>query len=195
MDNSVSDSGAFLTHLHGGTTNKDTDCGSPFLRLPAELRNMIYEHTFNNETILVRQKDDDEEPHHPARTRTYQPIIALLFTCRQTRKESSAIFDDRVIFDLTSCYNFTMAEFDLGSDKCRVIKSIQINSRDAKRLVLRLQSEGPPRVSYHHSFPSLQCVFIRHSPIFGLLSVSHELVVRAMGIFFGNEKLGVRFIA
>jgi hypothetical protein len=166
------------------------------LRLPAELRIIIYEYTFVNETVHVQPKSSDQYLYllRLRGGQKHQPAISLLMTCNLIRREARPIFNDRVTFDLTPYYNCMAAVYELGPDVCQFIKAIQIEPRLAKRIATGLQLGFPPVEGYRHLLPSLQRVYIKHSPLFGLLVVSHDLAIRAVRLYFGNDDLEVRFV-
>ncbi|KAK1908430.1 hypothetical protein P3342_009279 [Pyrenophora teres f. teres] len=182
---------------HGLTINGDDESVSSLLRLPAELRVMIYEYTFANEIVHVQPKSTDPiadlyTPRIPGAQR-YQSVISLLMTCRLIRKEASSIFNGLVTFDLTHYYNCMAAAYELGPDMCQTITSIKVEPRLAKRLAVGIQSGASPNTNYQHLLPSLHRVYIQDSPIFGFFLVSHDLAIRALRLYFGHDRLEVQF--
>ncbi|EDU47137.1 predicted protein [Pyrenophora tritici-repentis Pt-1C-BFP] len=106
---SRSESVATQSGDQGLTINREDGYISPLLRLPAELRIMIYEYAFANEIVHVQPKSTDPiadlyTPRTPG-AQKYQSVISLLMTCRTIRKEASSIFNGLVTFDLTHYYN------------------------------------------------------------------------------------------
>ncbi|KAF2833556.1 hypothetical protein CC86DRAFT_11628 [Ophiobolus disseminans] len=79
------------------TQRNATSC--PFLRLPAELRNHIYQAAFQGATSTIKErwKEDSqfEEDHH-------QAACSLVFTCRQIRHEALPALYALSIFDIST---------------------------------------------------------------------------------------------
>ncbi|KAI1533183.1 hypothetical protein PtrSN002B_010408, partial [Pyrenophora tritici-repentis] len=126
---SRSESVATQSGDQGLTINREDGYISPLLRLPAELRIMIYEYAFANEIVHVQPKSTDPiadlyTPRTPG-AQKYQSVISLLMTCRTIRKEASSIFNGLVTFDLTHYYNCMAAAYELGPDMCQTITSIK----------------------------------------------------------------------
>ena len=178
-------------------SDQSTPYTPPFLRLPAEIRVMIYEHAFINETIHVQPKSTDLLGSTYLLRRNgipkHQQIISLLMTCRHIREEATPTFNELVTFDLTLYYNCMAAAYELGPGICQAIKAIKVEPRLAKRLAIGLQQGAPSSTNYRHLLPSLQQVHIEQTSIFGLLSMSPDLAVRALRLYFGNSNLEVIF--
>lgn len=167
------------------------------MHLPAEIRVMIYEYTFANQTVHIHPKAADPvgnlyllRRHGP---RKYQPVASLLMTCRLIRNEAAPTFNALVIFDLTPYYNCMAAAYELGPDMCQTIKAIRVEPRLAKTLFAGLKQGLTPNTHYQHLLPSLQHVYIQDGPLFGVLALSHGLAVRALRHYFGHEDLQVHF--
>lgn len=71
---------------------------SPFVRLPAELRNRIYEFTFHDTTVKVHER---RKHHGQLHRKKYQQSCGIIFVCRQIRHEALPILYDASTFDLT----------------------------------------------------------------------------------------------
>ncbi|EMD97791.1 hypothetical protein COCHEDRAFT_31143 [Bipolaris maydis C5] len=174
--------------------SSNTIPASSLLSLPAELRLLIYEHTFTHQTIHVHPKSYSSlglnSPLHPYGARKYQSVIALLLACKTTRKEATPTFNALVTFDLTPYYNCMAAAYELGPDICRSIRSICVDPRLAKRLAVGMQQGGVKETGYRDLLPALRYVYVSDSSVvFGVLAVSHDLAVRALRVYFGWEGL------
>ena len=81
-----------------GGTNEDEE-QSPLMRLPAELRNQIYEHLAWNTTLILSPVSPKKRP----------PPVGLLLACRQTRAEYRDILMTNAAFMLiVANYNFSV---------------------------------------------------------------------------------------
>jgi hypothetical protein len=90
------------------STEKD-QITSPLLRLPAELRNIIWNYTFSNETLNVAASIYDRPPllgappsviARPAPN--VRGVRALIYTCQQVHYEASSLIFSNCIVDITA---------------------------------------------------------------------------------------------
>jgi hypothetical protein len=87
-----------------------------------------------------------------------------------------------------------VAVYELGLDVSLFIKAIQIKPRLPENLARQIHLANPASESHRHLLPSLQRVFMKHTPLFGLLVMSHGTAVRAVRLYLGNEDLEVHFL-
>ncbi|XP_014557013.1 hypothetical protein COCVIDRAFT_37539 [Bipolaris victoriae FI3] len=177
---------------------RNIDPAPSLLSLPAELRLIIYEHTFTHQTIHVRPKSysslGTEPPLQSHSAQKYRSVISLLLTCKTTRKEATPTFNALVTFDLTAYYDCMAAVYELGPDICRGIKSIRVDSRLAKRLAAGTQQGRVKETGYRDLLPALRHVYVSDNiVVFGVLAISHDLAIRALRVYFGWEGLEVHF--
>jgi hypothetical protein len=100
---------------------------SPLLRLPAELRNTIYEFAFRTNTVTVPRyiPIDTMRPSDKSRWQPKGPA-ALLLVSRQIRYESSVLFYQLSTFNLSICFIANDLRTMIGSDNSSHVKSIRI---------------------------------------------------------------------
>ena len=72
---------------------------SRFIRLPAELRNRIYQFTFHDTTVKAYER---KKHHKQLHSKKYQPSCGLIFVCRQIRHEVLGSFYAASTFDFTN---------------------------------------------------------------------------------------------
>lgn len=107
---------------------------SPFLRLPAELRNKIYQYAFQNNTVLVVPERSDE--HQLEHRRELRGPMALWICCRQVYHEAMPLYMSLSTFDLEYCTvpeQFSMQL--LNQERSRMVTSIKISPYFAVKLV------------------------------------------------------------
>ncbi|KAF1839216.1 hypothetical protein BDW02DRAFT_626487 [Decorospora gaudefroyi] len=179
----------------GATTDRHDVFIPPLFRLPAELRIMIYEYTFADGTVHVQPKSTDTDLYllRLRGDQKHQAIRSLLMACRIIREEATPVFNECVIFDFTTYHNSMAAVYELEPGICQSIKAIEIDPALAKTMAVGLQLGFRPTETYRQFLPSLQHVYIKHSPHFGLLVVSHDTAIRALRLYLGNMNLGVHF--
>jgi hypothetical protein len=88
-----------LTSTRNQNSDRDTACASPFLNLPPELRNRIYEHVARKVNVL----------------RLYEGRIVLPplgSVCKQTRTEIRGIFEHEIVQDTTLEIEACVVNFD-----------------------------------------------------------------------------------
>ncbi len=113
-------------HVQKGRRTKRNQLASPFLRLPGEIRNMIYGHVlraaggayFFNRTAGLRAQLREETPD-PTR-------LALLGVCRQIYQETASLPFQLNIFQVDSLYAFSLLTDSLTSFQRCSIKKLQV---------------------------------------------------------------------
>lgn len=85
------------------------------------------------------------------------------------------------------------AAYELGPDMCKTIKAIRVAPMLARRLTLSLQQGITPNTNYRDLLPSLQHVYVPNSVLFGVFTLSHEVAIRALRLYFGHQDLQVHF--
>jgi hypothetical protein len=154
---------------------------------------MIYEYAFANEYVHVQPKSSDQDLRLRG-ARRHQTVISLLMTCHLIRKEATSVFNDFVTYDLTPYYNCMAAVYELGPGVSSFNESNTNRTGSRKEASCATHLGTPADGSYRHLLPSLQRVSMKHSPVFGLLVVSHDVAVRVVRLYFGSEDLDVRFV-
>jgi hypothetical protein len=99
---------------------------SPLLKLPAEVRNCIYEYAFARGSIDFMKdsaSSDDSSPH----TRKHQGASALIHVCRQVRHEALPIFYTNTTFHFSSLDRWLPALTRLGSNVYNPIRRIRVS--------------------------------------------------------------------
>jgi hypothetical protein len=136
---------------------------SPLLRLPAELRNRIYELVFHNTTLCVIQLRTLSLTMPASRS------SGLLHTCRQTRNEASGILFSQAIFALDSMSEVDILLAKIGARRCRTIPAVS-SSRYLTYLILDFRTLGLER-HYRSRWSSFEklCEFtgLRRVYVFG----------------------------
>lgn len=143
---------AFHCLLTSAST-QENQVHSPLLRLPAELRNRIYELAFPTTAIKVHPAWDDPKVY-PGYDGP-RGIMALLQTCRQINAEATEFFLSTLTFDTESCslHGFVKA---FGGDKAALVTSIifklwDIVTRNEKHLSNQVTSAIHSLKAVRHS--------------------------------------------
>ncbi|KAK1918574.1 hypothetical protein P3342_001493 [Pyrenophora teres f. teres] len=105
---------------------------SPLLRLPSELRNMIYAYTFGNTTIRITREKRHSCCHgHPSQNPggiawKGNRIFGITQVCRELRSEIGLMPFEMAIFYNTSCFYWPEFLNGLSVDQVGAITHIQI---------------------------------------------------------------------
>jgi hypothetical protein len=169
-----------LLGLVAEADNLSTQPVSPFLSLPAEIRNIIYDLALQGSTLEVFP--DLQSQNRPQ-------ALSLIHTCRQIRLEALKIFYMSNTFDfaymVTHIPRFIRT---VSSEACKVVRSIRINHHDAC-LVLFHARLGRPRL-WFQCFPALEeVVIVDAMALWGL----RLAVAAAIRLTTGKGDMVVRF--
>ena len=124
------------------TRTQNNQLLSPFLRLPAEVRNFIYDCVFADDTIRV----DMFTRSAKLLARQHNSPLALLQTCRQSRHEARQSFYANITFDFGANILDNMYMMKFERDTCSSIRSIRIPTW----LVMRIFGAAPNSVIIEH---------------------------------------------
>lgn len=125
---------------------------TPLIRLPADVRNAIYQYAFYGEVIKVVSLEEQVR-RLPGVARSYRNAMALPSTCRQTRAETWAMFFDLCVFDLCKCQNTFDTLLRLGEAQCKPVRSIRLNEKAIRDILDTFDELGPDKeipVDKHH---------------------------------------------
>jgi hypothetical protein len=106
-------------------------CNSPLLKLPAEIRNCIYEYAFARGSIDFMKdsaSSDDSSPH----SRKHQGASALIHVYRQVRHEALPIFYTNTTFHFSSLDQWLPALTRLGPYVYNPIRRIRVSELAAQ---------------------------------------------------------------
>ncbi|KAA8619558.1 hypothetical protein PtrSN002B_002213 [Pyrenophora tritici-repentis] len=151
---------------------------SPLLRLPAELRNQIYETAFSGGRIRVRVTNIHTKDVHTQQT---AGALALRATCRQIRSESDSIFYEQYIFYFSKTNKFEPIDIAKGFmiDNYQRIERIAVNLRLGFFIWLHMDDENPNELD--RLFPCLKHFY----------TLKPALVITAMAHAFGKTDLEI----
>ncbi|KAH4067425.1 hypothetical protein HBI56_167940 [Parastagonospora nodorum] len=163
MDNgtpfqALSISGSDLEALaDNGNSTQANQRTSLLLKLPAELRNRIYEAVCLHSTISVLPKAiiDQLERSSPNATK-HQSGLALVHVCRQIRHEAMSKFLRHTTFDVTELYYSSNEEIDWSFRK--VARSIELRAYLAGDMIYCWERQRITLFSV--DMPSLEDVYV-----------------------------------
>ncbi|RMZ66263.1 3 exoribonuclease family [Pyrenophora seminiperda CCB06] len=102
---------------------------SPFMRLPGELRNQVYEYYFSDSIMIIKDTDPDNETEEGKwfknRYHNTRPSD-LLETCRQIRDEVTPLFWSHITCGLHIYTPPQRLESLMGRSKCALIRKLRI---------------------------------------------------------------------
>ncbi|KAF1921838.1 hypothetical protein BDU57DRAFT_563988 [Ampelomyces quisqualis] len=133
---------------------------SPLLRLPAEIRNAIYELVFATSCVAILPAW--------AVAKTFVGATALLRTCRHMREDTQSLFFSATVFDL-SWYRYhdadAMCELP-GAKHTKLIRSVRLDEQAMWTIVCRWQQQGRPNrgCTTNKPFPALRHVQVDRAP-------------------------------
>ncbi|KAF1921840.1 hypothetical protein BDU57DRAFT_510840 [Ampelomyces quisqualis] len=134
---------------------------SPFLRLPLELREIIYEYTFMDSKITVAHSRPSKSPVS-ARPKYLCEGFRLLQACAQIRREAPPYFYSNCVFDLSLITFWSWGSPDVVRD----IQLITISESNARLMGKRLEVNDSPRKDWDvekcsiGAFRSLRRVYV-----------------------------------
>lgn len=138
----------------------DNQLQSPFLSLPAELRNSIYEAAFCGGIARFHPVHSETNIH----AKRIVGELSLRAACRQTRYESNFLFYRHYVFDISRIDLLSMpriVEF-IGLDNCLFIERIVISFNMAFSMIVQVD---PHRFRHRQLFtvlfPRLEHVYIK----------------------------------
>ncbi|KAI4907571.1 hypothetical protein J4E90_009600 [Alternaria incomplexa] len=97
---------------------------SPLLRLPAELRNLIYRYALGDRTLILSTIDDET-------LRLYQrdiPAFALLALCKQIHSETVLLPYSLNTFDIDCCFTFKCLVATIPRTHVQAIKKLDLRT-------------------------------------------------------------------
>jgi hypothetical protein len=120
-------------------STQENQAHSPFLRLPAELRNLIYE--LSSPTTLVKVHPHWDDPRYYPDNDGPRGIIAFLQTCHQINGEAMQFFLSTSTFDTELCSlpGFLSA---FGPERTALVTSIVVDLFDVLRLGREMRNTG-----------------------------------------------------
>ncbi|KAI4714532.1 hypothetical protein J4E89_000212 [Alternaria sp. Ai002NY15] len=185
-----------LTITTGDQIARINQLKSPFLRLPAELRNLIYLFTFTDSVIRMHPRKGEQSATNP---------IGLICCCRQLRHEANSLFGSTATFgmELAMPYSHEAAIAAIGAERCARITSIQISllsvefqyvhwAYPAKWFQEEVELQGRDNAN---AFPALNTVHAKGSRLqLSLLSSDTRAdLVRAFRLVYGKPAIEIAF--
>ena len=171
---------------------------SPLLRLPAELRNLIYLFTFTDSMIRMHPQKGEQSATNP---------IGLICCCRQLHREANSLFYTTATFEMEMAlpYSYEAAIVAIGAERCARITSIQISllsvefqyvhwAYPAKSFEEEIELQGRANAN---AFPALNTVHVKGSRLqLSLLSSDTRAdLVRAFRLVHGKPAIEIVFEA
>jgi hypothetical protein len=175
---------------------RDNQLHSPLLRLPAELRNKIYEFCCERGVlaILFGRHRKTGDPH----TQKSPGALCLRATCRQIRSESVDIFYLHYVLDLRAygMLHIPRAKALHTLYNSEYLQNIKINANDAFSIGIWLEQhsylETTTNHSLHGTFPMLKHVTIEGKLEYGYELTDHLVAVtKAIRAVFGRPALEI----
>jgi hypothetical protein len=160
---------------------------SPFLRLPGELRNRIYELTFLN-TVIKRHR-------YSSWSCDYQSACGLLLVCRQTRYEAAPFLYDAATFDFTCwmyCLRDSLTKKALDAFTRTAVHTIKVNKKESEHIYSGFYwpLDGMVHVQMKGVFPALK--YVHTTWDFDVDNESiHDRLQNAVRGFFGKDDIEV----
>ncbi|KAL5120140.1 hypothetical protein ACEQ8H_001966 [Pleosporales sp. CAS-2024a] len=136
---------------------RENQRNSPLLRLPAELRNQIYEEACRHGIIAIKTATKNSPRHVSVHSKKHCGGAALMHTCRQMREEAWDLFLQHTVFDLETRIN-RFKKFFTNGHVPKDVRSIVICQRTAYDLTcFAEESVGLPD-EFKINLPRLKCI-------------------------------------
>jgi hypothetical protein len=132
-------------------SSQDNQRRSPFLRLPPELRNQIYELAIGAHVICVY-------PSWYLKNKQ-ESLPTLLHVCRQTRAETAIRFFSNASFEIESLEKLAAFKKTLDSEHCKAIRTLTLHIYAVEPLLSALLRRKETRTDLR-AFPSLEEVVV-----------------------------------
>lgn len=179
------------------TSTRNNQLNSPLLRLPAEIRNLVYIYTFTNSVIWAPPRRGYQSATNP---------IGLIHCCRLLHHEANALFFPTATFALGSVgclFNYKDITTAIGVGLCAQITSVEIHITQAE---LQSQHSMHPMSKIHvrvkrqakdnsEAPPALERVYVRGSKLWSSEKSpkTRASLVRGLCFAFGKPDLEVVF--
>ncbi|KAI4665169.1 uncharacterized protein J4E88_010617 [Alternaria novae-zelandiae] len=122
MATDVKDFASLSAPSDANEITRSNQLNSPLLRLPGEIRNRIYEYTFFDCKMIVK------DPHRRGLIyRRNNSPLHVLATCQQIRHEATTIFWNECTIDAASVFPRRELEPAVGSSNCARITSLVVD--------------------------------------------------------------------
>lgn len=161
---------------------------SPFLRLPPEIRNKIYQRAFSNFVAHMRLTKIRFPKSLPQFRYFHDNPITLLFTCRQIRHEASMFFYTLSTFSFRNYMDMNGFVTAHGPEKASMITSIRASA--ALIDFVLWENLGSRRRLFDTELPNLRRVDVWNEHC---KRVPLDLIEKAMKQFFGKAELEINF--
>ncbi|KAF9693858.1 hypothetical protein EKO04_008540 [Ascochyta lentis] len=161
---------------------------SPFLRLPAEIRNRIYHFAFDTATIRPGSVNYDEQDATP-----YQDAETLLYVCRQIRHEALPFKGSFLHLNIDGLSGgFLKIARELGWDKTHSIQTLTLSKKwDTPLRKMRVRSYTYKCFECAFKFKKLECLVIHGV---GKSLLNRIRIIDGTHLMFHNQHLEVRFL-
>ncbi|KAI8934316.1 hypothetical protein NX059_009054 [Plenodomus lindquistii] len=175
--------------IHDRSANKTREniLTSPLLRLPAELRNKIYEQYFAGLVYRVHQTHMSKcNLSVMVPTSHIQDPVALLLTCRQTNFEASTMLYAVPTFSFRRFgVDPSMIGYVLEEKICSRVTSMEIDRRTARYMIYQ---SALLRERYVDMFPTLKEVYVYGSAG----DDQHDIIAKRMSRTMGWKGMGLQ---
>jgi hypothetical protein len=148
------------------TSTRANQNRSLLLKLPTELRILVYEFVFKCSSVCVvpwRRRGLSTRSVHSGK---YRGAFSLLYTCRQIHHEAFSLPKALVTYDFTSLIYIDSATKLLGPNGSESVLSIKISAREVNKITDWVVggARNTNGDGHHYAmglFPALMCVEIR----------------------------------
>jgi hypothetical protein len=167
------------------------------LRLPVELRIVIYELVYRGSVVKVVSKRRQRDQSRTVHGKRYRGAFSLSYTCRQIHHEASVLtcIEKFVTFDFTGVMYIDKTALELlGTKLARSVRTIWLCTGRFNGITgwARFVSERPIEKHKHFTrglFPALVLVKVREKK--DVLKYGPETVRDTLRLAFGREGLEV----
>ncbi|KAF2846311.1 hypothetical protein T440DRAFT_232139 [Plenodomus tracheiphilus IPT5] len=184
---------------HFDRMSQENQKSSILLRLPAELRNHVYNLLLDNFATARVIKPKVHIVTHPHTRKNLRGLI-LLFICRQTRSEAAVMFYTRTTFDFTSLWKDFYWAIEMlrivGEDHWHLIRSIKLDLRTIwlMRLCPSLQGSASAPSSLLSSLRRVDVNMPSHWYRNRELNEQEGFWTESIALYFGKHNVEIRYL-